>query len=71
MTVTSWAEKRSSSLSTLDIGSLKIASMLFGMILGAYLASFVIRNLWWFLIPMLLLGGWSGYRWLTAQGGRA
>jgi hypothetical protein len=67
MSVLSWAEKRTKALTLWDVGFLKISAMLFGMIVGAYLASFVIENLWWFLVPMLVLGGRTGYRWLTAE----
>jgi hypothetical protein len=67
MSVLTWAEERSSALTMWDIGFLKVSSMLFGMIVGAYLASFVLENLWWFLVPMLILGGRSGYRWSTAK----
>jgi hypothetical protein len=66
MSVLSWAEERSSGLSLWDVGFLKVSSMLFGMVVGAYLASFVLSNVWWFLIPMLVLGGRGGYRWITA-----
>ncbi len=67
MSVQTWADERSRALTMWDLGFVKITSMLFGMIVGAYLASFVMENLWWFAIPMLVLGGRSGYRWLTAK----
>jgi hypothetical protein len=66
MTILSWAERRTRALTLWDVGFLKVNSMLFGMVVGAYLASFVIENLWWFLVPVLVLGGRGGYRWLTA-----
>jgi putative Mn2+ efflux pump MntP len=67
MSVLAWAERRSQALSLWDIGFLKVSSMLFGMIVGAYVSAFVIQNVWWFAVPMLLLGGWSGYHWFTAE----
>ena len=66
MSVLSWAEERSKALSLWDVGFLKVSSMLFGIVVGAYLASFVLANVWWFLIPMFVLAGRGGYRWLTA-----
>ena len=68
MSVLSWAEERARAMTMWDVGFLKMTAMLFGMIVGAYWAPFVTRNLWWFLIPMLVLGGRSAYRWFRAEG---
>lgn len=67
MSLLAWAEERSKAMTLWDVGFLKISAMLFGMVVGALFASFVIENLWWFVIPMLILGGRSGYRWFTAK----
>lgn len=50
-----------------DVGFLKLTSLTFGLILGAYLAPFVTQNVWFFVAGVLILGGRSGYRWLTAR----
>jgi hypothetical protein len=51
-----------------DIGVLKVSAALFGIVVGAYFAPFVLRNVWWFVVPLVVLGGRSGYRWFTAEG---
>jgi putative Mn2+ efflux pump MntP len=50
-----------------DTGVLKLYCVLFGSLLGAYASSFVQRNVSWFIAGVLLLGGYYGYRWMTAQ----
>lgn len=65
MSLLSWADDRSGAMTVWDLGFMKVTSMLFGIIVGAYLASFVIENILWFLVPMLVLGARSGYRWLV------
>jgi putative Mn2+ efflux pump MntP len=62
-----WAERRTKALTVWDIGVLKIYCVLFGMIAGAYLTSFVRQEVWWFVGAVLLLGGGLGYRWFTAE----
>lgn len=62
-----WAEGRTKALTVWDIGVLKIYCVLFGMIVGAYLSSFVREGVWWFVGAVLLLGGGLGYRWFTAE----
>lgn len=52
-----------------DVGILKIYCVLFGMIVGAYIPTLVTRNVWWLAAAVLILGGRSGYRWLTAKAG--
>ena len=64
-----WAEKRTAAMTIWDIGVLKVYCVLFGMIAGAYISLFVREHLWWFLVPVLLLGVGSGYRWFTAKPG--
>ena len=67
MTVIAWANERSAAMTMWDVGILKVTAMLFGMILGALAASFVVENLWLFAILTLALGARSGYRWFTAS----
>jgi uncharacterized membrane protein len=50
-----------------DVGVLKIYCVLFGVIVGAYIATFVKENLWWFVLSVLVFGLFSGYRWFTAE----
>lgn len=67
MGVITWAEQRTKSLNIWDIGILKIYCVLFGMIVGAYLSSFVRDNVWWFVGVVLVLGGYLGFKWFTAR----
>jgi hypothetical protein len=67
MSLFGWAEERSSAMTLWDIGFLKVYSGLFGMVVGAYLGPFVLRNVWWFLVPLLVLGSRGAYRWFTAE----
>lgn len=67
MSVITWAESRAKAMTIWDIGLLKIYSMVFGMIVGAYFAPFVTQKVWWFVAFVLLLGGRGGYRWFTAE----
>lgn len=69
MKVIQWVERRTGALTMWDIGVLKIYCVLFGMIVGAYVSSFVKQEVWWFVAGVLLLGGGLGYRWFTAEGG--
>jgi len=62
-----WAEERTRALSLWDIGVLKIYCVLFGMIVGAYVSSFVRQQVWWFVGAVLLLGLGVGFRWFTAE----
>lgn len=71
MDVIEWTQARSEAMTLWDIGVLKIYSVLFGILVGAYSAPFVMRNVWWFLVPLVVLGGRGGYRWFTAKGTRA
>lgn len=41
--------------SVIDIGLIKWSCILFGMVLGAYLAGFVLNFVWLFIIVALLL----------------
>ena len=69
MGVIQWAEKRTEALNIWDIGILKIYCVLFGMIVGAYVSSFVRDNVWWFAGGVLVLGGYLGFKWFTAETG--
>lgn len=67
MNAIQWAESRSRALSVWDTGVLKIYCVLFGAVVGAYVSSFVQRNVWWFIAGILILGGFYGYRWFTVK----
>jgi putative Mn2+ efflux pump MntP len=67
MRIIQWAERRTNALTIWDIGAVKIYCALFGMIVGAYLSSFVKQNVWWFVVAVLVLGVGGGYRWFTAE----
>lgn len=67
MSVIAWAQGRANAMTIWDVGFLKLTSLTFGLILGAYLAPFVTQNVWFFVAGVLILGGRSGYRWLTAR----
>jgi hypothetical protein len=62
-----WAESKTNAMTIWDIGALKVYCVLFGMIVGAFLSGFVRENLWYFLLPTILLGVGFGYRWFTAK----
>jgi len=64
-----WAEERTKALNMWDIGVLKIYCVLFGMIVGAYVSTFVRGYVWWFVGAVLVLGLGLGYRWFTAEPG--
>lgn len=67
MGILEWAEQRTGAMTIWDVGVLKIYCVLVGVIVGAYLSTFVKENLWWFVLSVLVLGLFSGYRWLTAK----
>jgi uncharacterized membrane protein YfcA len=71
MGVIAWAEDRSKGLTLWDVGVLKASAMIFGIVVGAYFAPFVTRNVWWFVGLLVVLGGRSAYRWFTAQAAHA
>jgi putative Mn2+ efflux pump MntP len=67
MGVIQWAEQRTKALSIWDIGVVKTYCVLFGIIVGAYLSSFVKQHVWWFAGAVVVLGVGLGYRWFTAE----
>lgn len=67
MGVFQWAEDRAKRMTIWDIGVLKVYCVLFGMILGAYLSTFVRQQVPWFVAAVLVLGGGVGYRWFTSK----
>ena len=71
MGVIAWADDRSKSMTLWDVGVLKVSAMIFGVVVGAYFAPFVTRNVWWFVVLLVVLGGRSGYRWFAADPARA
>ena len=62
-----WAEERTRTMSIWDIGVLKICCVLFGMIVGAYVSTFVKGHVWWFVGVVLVLGISLGYKWFTGE----
>ncbi len=62
-----WAENRTSALTIWDVGALKVYCVLFGMIVGAYIPAFVTQHVWWFAVPVLVLGVALGYRWFRGE----
>jgi uncharacterized membrane protein YoaK (UPF0700 family) len=67
MGIFQWAEKKTKGMTIWDIGVLKVYCVLFGVIVGAYLSSFVREHVLWFVVSVLVLGGGVGYRWFTAD----
>ena len=67
MGVIQWAEERTRALNIWDIGILKIYCVLFGMIVGAYVSSFVRDHVLYFVAAVLVLGGFFGFKWFTAE----
>ena len=65
-----WAEEKSQSLTIWDIGVLKIYCVLFGVVVGAYVSTFVREQVLWFVAAVIVLGGGFGYRWFTAKPGK-
>jgi hypothetical protein len=61
-----WVESRSRALTVWDTGVLKVYCVMFGAVVGATVSSFVLRNVWWFIVGVLLLGGYHAYRLFTA-----
>jgi putative Mn2+ efflux pump MntP len=67
MNAIQWADSRSRALTVWDVGVLKLYCVMFGAVVGAYASAFVRQNVSWFVAGVLLLGGYFGYRWITAQ----
>lgn len=47
MNVFTWADKKVKAQTIWDIGVLKFFCTIVGMILGAYVSTWVIQNVWW------------------------
>jgi hypothetical protein len=62
-----WAEQKTRALNIWDIGVLKIYCALFGMIVGAYTATFVREYIAWFVLAVIGFGVALGFRWLTVK----
>ncbi len=58
-------EKKTKGLTIWDIGILKVYCVLAGVIVGAYLSSFVKEHVLWFAVTVVLLGTVVGTRWFT------
>ena len=54
MGIFAWANRKLKAYTVWDIGVLKLFCTLVGMILGAYLATFVLGYLWWFIVVSAL-----------------
>jgi hypothetical protein len=67
MSLIQWAEGKTKALGIWDIGILKIYCVLFGIIVGAYISGFVRQHVWWFVVPVAVLGLGLGFRWFTAD----
>jgi len=65
MSLYAWAEARARATTVWDLGLLKVYCVLFGMVVGAYVAPFVLRNVGWFVGGIVALGVWFGYRWIA------
>ncbi len=65
MGILQWAEKKTKGLTIWDIGILKVYCVLAGVIVGAYLSSFVKEHVLWFAVTVVLLGSVVGTRWFT------
>jgi uncharacterized membrane protein YfcA len=50
MCIIKWAEKKIKKLTFWDVGVLKLCLVVFGMVLGAYVANFVKQYVWWFVV---------------------
>jgi putative Mn2+ efflux pump MntP len=64
-----WAEGKTNAMTLWDVGALKVYCVLFGMIVGAYVPNFVTEHVWWFGVPVLVLGVVVGYRWFAGESG--
>jgi hypothetical protein len=64
-----WAEGKTNAMTLWDVGALKVYCVLFGMIVGAYVPNFVTEHVWWFVVPVLVLGVVVGYRWFAGESG--
>ena len=67
MSLIQWAEGKTKALGIWDIGILKIYCVLFGIIVGAYISGYVRQHVWWFVVPVVVLGLGLGFRWFTAK----
>ncbi len=66
MELIQWADRRTRALGIWDIGVLKIYCVLFGVIIGAFIPTFVRQNIWGFVIPTIVLGLGLGIRFFAA-----
>lgn len=55
MGLISWVNKKIPKLNVWDIGCIKWASILFGIIIGAYIADFTKRYIWILIILAVIL----------------
>ena len=55
MGLINWANEKVKKLDFWDVGCIKWTSILFGLIIGAYIANFVKQYLWVFIVLAVLL----------------
>jgi len=67
MGIIKWSNQKIKSYSVWDIGVLKIFCVIAGMILGAYVSSFVKQYLWWLIIIGIILFVFLLIRFFTAK----
>jgi putative Mn2+ efflux pump MntP len=67
MQIVEWAKDRAERLTIWDVGLLKVTSMLFGILVGAYVAPWVSRNVVWLAAALFVFGGTAAYRWFSAK----
>ncbi|MEJ2628598.1 MAG: hypothetical protein P8078_08595 [bacterium] len=67
MGIIKWSNQKIKSYTVWDIGVLKIFCVIAGLILGAYVSSFVKQYLWWLIIISIVLFIFLIIRFLTAK----
>lgn len=66
MNVMEWADERTRAMTVWDVSVLKIYCVLFGLVIGAYGSTYVMENVGWVVVGIMISGGWGMYRWFTA-----
>jgi putative Mn2+ efflux pump MntP len=64
MGLISWANEKIKGLNVWDIGCIKWSSILFGVIVGAYIANFTKQYLWLFIVLAVLIAVKPIYKFL-------
>ena len=66
MGIIEWVNQKVKAQNLWDVGILKIFCTIAGMILGAYISSFVIEYVWWFGVIAIVLFICLMYRFVKA-----